>query len=293
MTAIDLASLPPPAIIEQLDYAAIAASYKAKFVSVWEATRAANPTLNLPPYDVEMLETDLAVIAGETESFRDVVLRARINDAIKANLLAFARGTDLDHLAAFYDVVRLPGELDDRLCARVVLAIQGRSTGGTAPRYKSVAMSASVMVEDAIVYTVGRSPIIHVAVFSTDPDGVANPQLLATVNAALQASEVRMVNDTIAVASAIRTVVNIAADVWLLPDADEATLARAETALRAAWTTAQSLGRDFVPSWWISKLMIEGIHRIEPVTPLGKIVVAAAEALSIGTVTLNLKGRDF
>jgi len=293
MSAIDLKSLPAPTIIEELDYAAIAATYKAKFVSLWEGVRTANPSLNLPPYDVEMLETDLAVIATETEGFREVVLRGRINDAIKANLLAFARGSDLDHLATFYDVVRLAGENDDRLCARVVLAIQGRSTGGTAPRYRSVAMSADVNVEDAIVYTVGRSPVIHVAVFSTSPDGLAGPDLLATVNAALQADDVRMTNDTIIVATAVRTVINIAADVWLLPDADEATLVRAEAALRTAWSVAQSLGRDFVPSWWISKLMIEGVHRIEPITPISKIAVPPSEALAIGTVTLNLQGRDF
>ncbi|MDM9647756.1 baseplate J/gp47 family protein [Rhizobium sp. S163] len=290
---IDLSSLPPPAIIETLDHSAIAATYKAKFVSVWEAVRAANPALNLPAYDVEMLETDLAMIAGETESFRDVVIRARINDAIKANLLAFARGSDLDHLAAFYDVSRLAGEDDDRLVERVVLAIQGRSTGGTEPRYKFIAMSASIEVADAKPYRVGKSPVIYVAIFSTAPDGVASAQLLATVNAALQASDVRMMNDTIVVSSAVRTVNDIVADVWLLPDADDATLARAEAALRSAWSAAQSLGRDFVQSWWVSKLMIDGLQRVEPIAPSRSITVPPTEAFSIGTVTLNARGRDY
>ncbi|MBB3461976.1 baseplate J/gp47 family protein [Rhizobium sp. BK377] len=292
MSAIDLKSLPAPAIIEELDYAAIAATYKAKFVSLWEGVRAANPGLNLPPYDVEMLETDLAVIATETEGFREVVLRGRINDAIKANLLAFARKSDLDHLAAFYDVVRLAGEDDDRLCSRVVLAIQGRSTGGTAPRYKSVAMSADINVEDAIVYTIGRSPVIHVAVFSTAPDGAASPALLAAVDTALQAEDVRMVNDTIVVASAVRRVVDVAANVWLLPDADNATLTRAEATLRSAWAAAQSLGRDFVQAWWVSKLMIEGVHKVEPIAPLD-LSIPADEAVSIGAISLTLRGRDF
>ncbi|UWU13275.1 baseplate J/gp47 family protein [Rhizobium sullae] len=289
---IDLSTLPPPAIIEELDYSAIAAAYKARFVQTWQAVRAAHPELNLPAYDVEMLETDLAVIIAEAESYRDTVMRARINDAIKANLLAFARGSDLDHLAAFYDVIRLPGELDDRLCARVVLAIQGRSTGGTEPRYKSVAMSVSTEVKDAIVYTVGRSPIIHIAIFSTAHDGVATPALLAAVQAAVQAKTVRMVNDTIVVASAVRTVVNLSANVWLLPDADIETLARAEASLRSAWATAQTLGRDLVQTWWVSKLMIEGVHRIEAVS-VGDTVVQPSRAISIGTVTLALAGRDY
>lgn len=293
MIALDLASLPPPAIIEEPDYAVIAATYKTDFVARWTAVRAANPLLDLPPYDVEMLETDLAVIAGETESFREVILRARINDAIKANLLAFARRSDLDHLAAFYDVTRLAGELDERLCERVVLAIQGRSTGGTEERYKFIAMSASILVQAAKVYTVGRSPVIHVSIFSTDPDGAASASLLATVDAALQASNVRMMNDTIVVASAVRTVIDVVADVWLLPDAEDGALGRAEAALRTAWAAAQTLGRDFVQSWWVSKLMIDGLQRVEPVTPIGIVAVPEAEALSLGAVTLNLRGRDF
>ncbi|TCU35455.1 baseplate J/gp47 family protein [Rhizobium azibense] len=289
---IDLSTLPAPAIIEELDYSAIAATYKVRFVQTWEAVRVAHPELNLPAYDVEMLETDLAVIISEAESYRDTVMRARINDAIKANLLAFARGSDLDHLAAFYDVIRLPGELDDRLAARVILAIQGRSTGGTEPRYKFVAMSVSIEVKDAIVYTIGRSPIIHIAIFSTDPDGVATPALLAAVDAAVQAKTVRMVNDTIVVASAVRTVVNLSANVWLLPDADIETLARAEANLRSAWAMAQTLGRDLVQTWWVAKLMIEGIHKIEPLSA-GDTVVQPSQAVSIGTVTLFLAGRDY
>ncbi|APO76112.1 baseplate assembly J-like protein [Rhizobium etli 8C-3] len=289
---IDLMTLPPPAIIEELDYSAIAATYKVRFVQTWEAVRVAHSELNLPAYDVEMLETDLAVIISEAESYRDTVMRARINDAIKANLLAFARGADLDHLAAFYDVIRLPGEQDDRLAARVILAIQGRSTGGTEPRYKFVAMSVSIEVKDAIVYTIGRSPIIYIAIFSTAPDGVATPALLAAVDAAVQAKTVRMVNDTIVVASAVRTVVNLSANVWLLPDADIETLARAEANLRSAWAMAQTLGRDLVQAWWVSKLMIEGIHKIEPLST-GDTVVQPSHAVSIGTVTLILAGRDY
>ena len=48
----------------------------------------------------------------ETAAARETLLRARINDAAKANLVAFAGGGDLDHLAGFYDVVRLGGEAD-------------------------------------------------------------------------------------------------------------------------------------------------------------------------------------
>ncbi|ASS56884.1 baseplate J/gp47 family protein [Rhizobium leguminosarum] len=291
--SLDISALPPPQIIEELDTEVIISRQNAYFQARWEAVRAANPTLSLPAYDVSLLETDPPVIINEAESYRETLLRQRANEVIKAYMLPFSNGTDLDMLAAFYDVVRLTGELDPRLRLRVVLAIQGRSTGGTAARYKSVAMGADVRIDDAIIYTVGRSPLIHAAIFSTDPDGVAGPELLAIADAALQAPDVKMVNDTIVVGSAVRTVVNIAADAWLLPDAGEATLEVAKLNLRTEWAAVQSLGRNFVVEWWKSKLMVSGMYKITPVSPLGDIVVPPAEAISIGTINLTLRGRDF
>lgn len=292
--ALDITNLPPPQVIEQFDYEQIVARQKATFQDVWETIRQDNPSLSLPDYDVAMLVTDPVVIGIEAESYREDLLRARINDALKATLLAFARGNDLDNLAFFYDVSRMAGELDDRLVQRVILAIQGRSTGGTEPRYKFIAMSADIRVRDAVVYTEGRSPLIRVAVFSTTPGGVASADTLANVNAALQNPAVKMVNDTIVVASAVQQVVDIEADVWLLPDADATTtLTAAEVNLRAAWAVAQGLGRDLTTSWWSAKLMIEGVHKATPVTPSSDTVAPPAQAIAIGTVKLNNKGRAY
>ncbi len=290
--SLDLSLLPAPTIVEVLDNETIVGRQKATFAALWQAVRDANPSLNLPDYDVLMLETDPIVIGNEAESYRETLLRARINEVGKANLLAFARGGDLDHLAAFYDVVRLPGEVDDRLLTRVILALQGRSTGGTAERYQAVAMAADLRVRDVIVYVVGRSPLIHVAVYSTDPNGVASADLLAKVDAALQDPTVRMVNDTIEVESAVLSVVNLSADIWFLPDADADTLTRAEENLRSAWATARALGRDLTESWWTSKLMIAGVHKVKATT-VGDIVVPPASAVSIGTIVLTNKGRAF
>ncbi|UFW80023.1 baseplate J/gp47 family protein [Rhizobium sp. SU303] len=290
---IDISALPAPQIIEELDHEAIVSRQNTIFQQRWAEVRAANPDASLPVYDVVLLETDPPVILNEAESYRETLMRQRVNEAIQAYMLPRAVGSDLDMLAAFYDVTRLAGEKDDRLRARVVLEIQGRSTGGTAPRYKARVMAADVRIADAIIYTVGRSPLIHAAIFSTDADGVASPELLAIADAALQAPDVRMVNDTIVTETAVRTVVNISADAWLLPDADAATLERAQTALRTAWATENTLGRNLVLEWWKSKLMIAGMYKITPLSPLGDVVASPAEAISLGTITLNFRGRDF
>ncbi|WP_146258631.1 baseplate J/gp47 family protein [Agrobacterium rosae] len=288
-----LNQLPPPQVVEQLDYEILLARQSDKFKALWSAVRAANPDANLPDYDVAMLETDPPVIVNEAESYRELLMRQRVNEAAVARLLAFATFGNLDHLAAFYDVVRMAGEKDDRLKRRVILAIQGRSPGGTEARYASIAMDADIRVRDAIVYTVGRSPVINVAIFSDAADGVADAALISAVNAALQAGDKRMVNDTIIVRTAVRRVIDLVANVWLLPDTSTGLLSTMETTLRDAWAKTQSLGRDFTERWWTARLMLEGVHKVEPVTPVGDVIVPPDEALAIGAVTLNFKGRAF
>jgi phage-related baseplate assembly protein len=290
-SAIDLTSLPIPQVIGEVSYNTIVSRQLAQFQAEWDALRGTFP--DLPPYDVSMLETDPVVIINQSESYRELLLLARINEAARARLLAFAFGSDLDQLAVFYDVVRIFGEDDTRLKLRVILAIQGRSTGGPKERYKSIVMNADLRVESVEVYRVGRSPLINVAVYSTEPNGVASEDLLSVVTAALVDENVQLANDEFVVASAVRTVVNLAFDIWLLPDADEATVTRAVTALQDAWASEQTLGRDLTVAWWTSKLMISGVHKVTATAPVADVIAPPAEALAIGTVTATLRGRAF
>ncbi len=281
----ELANLPAPTAIEEIDYEVRLAEFVSRLVSQMSAVG-----IN---YDVDQLEADPAKVLLEVSTYADTMLRARINDAVRANLLAYANGSDLDHLAQFYDVSRLYAETDDALRRRVVLAIQGRSTGGTEPRYKFVALTASPLVADAAIYTVGRDPTINVAVYSTAPDGVADPGLLALVDAALQDPAVRMVNDRIVVASAVQQVVPVTANIWLLPSAPTSALASIEAGLRAAWLAEGTLGRDITRSWLTAKLMQPTVHKVEIISPAADVVVPFNQAASIGTGTLTDKGRSF
>lgn len=287
----DLSTLPAPTVVQELSYDAIVARQNAEFQAHWAELRLTYP--DLPDYDVSMLETDPAVILNETESYRELLLRARINEAARARLLAFAQKGDLDQLAIFYDVIRLPGETDTRLKLRVILAIQGRSTGGPKERYKSIAMAADIRVASVEPYRVGRSPLIYIAVFSTEPNGVASEDLLAKVRAAIMNENVQLMNDQFVVSSAVLSVVNLTFDIWLLRDAEEATVIRAVDALRSAWAEEQTLGRDLIKEWWVSKLMIDGVHKVTPTGPTSDVIVPPSEAVAIGTITPNLRGRAF
>lgn len=284
-TLADLAALDPPEIIETLDYEAIVDGVKARFIAEAAARGVA--------YSVEMLDSDPMMIAFQAIAFQELRLRARGNDIARAPFLFFSAAAETDHHGHFYDCPRLAGESDAAYKGRIVAAIQGRSTGGTAPRYRAVALSTSPEVRDAVVYTEGTDPTVHVAVFSTEPTGVASADLLARVRARVTAPDVRMVNDRIVVRSAVVVVVPVVARVWLQPTAAETMLDTLRAGLGAAWAAEGELGRDLTRSWLVAALHRPGIQRVEIVAPAADVTVQQHQAVRIGVVTLDIVGRSW
>ena len=274
--------LPPPAILEELAFEALLST----IVADAQARLAAVGIT----WDVGALETDPVMILCQAFAYREMMLRARVNDAARANLLAFAGTSDLDHLAAFYDASRLDGETDERLRDRVWMTILGRSAGGPVERYKAVAMAASLQVRDVAIWREGRCPTVRVAVLSTDT-GEASPELLASVLAALEAPEVRVVSDRFEVVSAIQTVQDVALTVRLAPDAPESRRMDVAAAVRAAWQAEQLLGLDLTTSCLTAKAMIPGVTRVAVTWPTKDVVALPHEAIGLGGIEIIDGGR--
>ncbi|MDO5562510.1 MAG: baseplate J/gp47 family protein [Synergistaceae bacterium] len=94
---IDLSKLPAPKIIEELSFEAILREMREDFAG------------RCPGWTAEALESDPANKILEVASYRELLLRQRINEAARACMLALSTGSDLEHLAAFYAVERLAG----------------------------------------------------------------------------------------------------------------------------------------------------------------------------------------
>ncbi|RKQ61371.1 phage-related baseplate assembly protein [Vogesella indigofera] len=150
---IDLTQLPAPAVIEELDFETIYANKLARFQPLY------------PDYSAA-LESDPVVKLLELAAYDEMMLRARINDAAKATMLAYATGADLDHVSALLNVARLlvdpgdPGanpprdpvyEDDERLRFRAQMALEGTSVAGSVGAYVFHALSASAGVADVSV----------------------------------------------------------------------------------------------------------------------------------------------
>lgn len=281
-----LASLPKPRVIEELDFEAILANRKAYLVERMQARGI--------DYSVDMLETDAALIQLEEASYREVQLRARGNEIARARYRAFAVGDALDHLAEFYDVIRLDGENDERLNARITLAQQGFSVAGPEAYFAKLAMGASLRVADVKVWRESVLPILHVSVLSADNSGVADAELLAIVRAAIMNDDTRpMTAGTIVVEAGVKRLIPLEASVTLLTGTPETLLDALEASLPAAWSMVADGGRDLTLDWIKAQLVVPGVYGVKITSPAADEVAGADEWLRIGTVRLTPGGRAY
>lgn len=289
---VDLSTLPTPQVIEEIDYEAIVTRQKEQFQTLWEAVRIANPDLDLPDYDVTMLETDPVMIVIQANAYRELLERARINNAARANLLGYATGADLDAIAADHGVTRITGETDAALRERIVLADQGRSTAGPEEWYEFHARSVDADIRDVAVYRPGTGPEIEIALLTTSGGGIPGAPLLASVLAAVSAAGVRSINDVISVIAAVKTTVNVAAEIWLLPDTPMSVFDALDEGLTAALAAEGGIGFDINKSWLVSKLSAAGVSKVNLTAPASDVVMDDFSAAAFGTISLTFMGRS-
>ncbi|SON55819.1 baseplate assembly protein [Hartmannibacter diazotrophicus] len=166
---IDLANLPAPEAVETLDADAIAAERIAEL-----ATRLAAIGV---PFDTGGLDSEPLAVVEQAGAFAETLLRGRVNDAVRAVLLATATGTDLDQLGAFLGVARLvltpvddtatpPTEAvlesDTAFRRRIQLAPEALSVAGPEGAYLALALGTSdaegaLLVKSAAVHSVDAS----------------------------------------------------------------------------------------------------------------------------------------
>lgn len=207
-TPIDLSRLSSPDIVETIDYETLLAERKAKLVSLYPADQQAEVTAALA------VESEPMNIVLQENAYREVVLRQRVNDAARAVMLAYAKGKDLEHLAALFEIERLtiteadPAndidavyEDDTDLRARTQLAPQGFSVAGPEGAYISHARNADGLVLDASAVSPAPKEVV-VTVLSRAGDGTADAALVEKVRVALASDNVRPLTDLVTVQSA-------------------------------------------------------------------------------------------
>ena len=277
-TLSDLESLPTPAVIEPLSFETIFTELQTEFQSRY------------PDYSA-LLASDPAIKLLEVAAYREVLLRNRINVAAKASLLAFATGSDLDHLAAFYGVTRLTDETDEALRLRTRQRIIGFANAGGAAHYRYWALSASPEVADVEVDSPepGR---VRISVLAKGEEQTVSNAVLDAVRAVVLRDDIRVLTDTIEVVPAELMPVTVHARLWLYPDAPMETLTSIQAVFAFTLAACAGLGWDLTRSWIVGQLQRAGVHKVELLSPTTDIRVAANQAVRLLSLNLDFAGRE-
>ena len=276
--APELAGLPTPQVLETL-----------RFETVFDALLR-DFQMRYPQYSA-LLASDPAIKLIEVAAYRELLLRARINEAARANLLAFAVGNDLEHLGAFYGVTRLPQEQDEPLRRRIRARIMGFANAGGAAHYRYWALSASPEVADVAVDSPGPGRV-RISVLPTGHSDTVPEALLETVRATVLRDDVRVLTDTVEVVPVSLVPVTVSAQIWLYPDTPMAVFEGLAPRLTRELAQAAVLGWDLTRSWLIGQLQQPGVHKVELIQPASDIRIHSTQAVRLTDVQLTFAGRD-
>ncbi|VWC47707.1 baseplate assembly protein [Burkholderia lata] len=285
VTPIDLSQLPSPDVVETIDYETLLAARKARFVSLYPADEQAEIAATLA------LESEPIVKLLQENAYREIVLRQRVNDAARAVMLAYAVGTNLDHLAALFGIRRLtitPAdpehniaavmESDTDLRARTQLAPQSLSVAGPEGAYVSHARNADGRVLDASAVSPAPCEVL-VSVLARDGDGTADPALIAAVAAALQADDVRPLTDKVTVRGAEILRYQVRARLVFFAGPDRAVaLAEANRAMKKYTESMHRLGMEVTLDGIYAAARAAGVQKVILESPLAGLPATKQQA---------------
>ncbi len=271
---IDLSTLPVPTIIEELSFGDIFDALLMDF------------KVRNPEYDA-LLESDPVVIALEVAAYREVLLRQRINEAAKENMLAYATDSNLDNLAAFYGIQRLNDEDDTRLRNRTQIALESMTTAGSEQAYLYHTLSASPAIKSASVYSPSAGKVL-ITILSTDADGIADDDLLETVSEYVNAEERRPLTDLVVVQSATTKSYSVKAKIYLYP-APSVSVSQTEStnALNTYIAQQTTLGSIVARSGIFNALHTEGVQKVDLISPTTDIETTQEQAPMCNNITLE------
>lgn len=297
-TAIDLSRLPPPTILDNLDFEAILAERKSRL-------------LDLTPEDER---EDLAALLNlesepltkflEESAYRELLLRQTQNERARSLLLAYAAGAELDHIGVTYyrtdrltldagDPEALPPvpptlEADRDYRRRILLAQDSWSTAGPKRAYEYWALSAHADVKDANASTPAPGEVL-ISVLSRQGSGAADLALLDAVREAVNDEWVAPQTDLVSVQSASIVVYECVAALEVYPGPDPEMVRKEAVARVTEWIEERHrLGASIIRDALLSQLYVEGVRRVMLSHPATDIECAEYEAAHATEIEVSI-----
>ncbi|MEY8873297.1 baseplate J/gp47 family protein [Haemophilus sp. SZY H52] len=298
---VDLSKLDSPKVLEDLDFESLLADRKAEFIALFPQDERAfwQSRLSLESEPITKLLQEVVYL--------QLMERNRINNAAKATMLAYASGSDLDVIAANYNVKRqviqeannnvtpkIPEILEDdtSLRLRTQLAFEGLSVAGPRSAYIFHALSAHPDVADVSV--VSPQPAnVTVTILSRNGQGEADESLLNVVRAKLNDDDIRPIGDRVIVQSAVIQSYEIRAKLHLYRGPEYEPIKAAALKKLTAYTKEKHrLGRDISLSGIYAALHLEGVQRVELLSPTADIVLPSSKSAYCTAINLEIVTSD-
>ncbi|CRE88736.1 TPA: baseplate assembly protein [Yersinia enterocolitica] len=301
MAIIDLSQLPAPLVVESLDFDNLFAVRKEAFIALYPADQQDAVRLTLS------FESEPIVKLLQESTYRELLLRQRVNEGAQAVMVAHAIGSDLDQLGANNGIARLTitaanpeaippitavMESDDDFRMRIPQAFEGLSVAGPTGAYEYHARSADGRIADASA--ISPSPAcVTVTVLSREGNGIAAQELLDKVFTVLNDENVRPVADRLTVNSATIVEYLIDATLYFYPGPEaEQIRAASEARLQTYISTQRRLGRDIRKSAIYAALHVEGVQRAVINAPLADVVLDKTQAAWCTGSSITVGGTD-
>ncbi len=302
MAIVDLSQLPAPRVVVPIDFeVTLAERIGALLALIPDDARREQLAATL------VLESEPLTKLLQENVARELLKRQETNEAAQAVMLAYAACSDLDQIAANYNVERFliapanpaanpptPAvwESDGELRIRAQQAFEGLSVAGPKGAYIFHARGADARVADASAISPAPAEAV-VTVLAREGDGRAPDDLVAVVAAALNDDWVRPVADRLTVRSAQIVPYAVAATLYIYPGPESEPIRLAATARLLIYIEAQRrLGRDIRRSAITAALHAPGVQRVELATPAADIVIDETQAGSCTGYTIDIGGYD-
>ncbi len=172
-------------------------------------------------------------------------------------------------------------ETDTELTARILLAPAAFSVAGPVNAYKSFTFAVDTTIEDVSVEN--PTPGRVVVTFVLEDGEIPGATLIAAVDGALNADQVRPLTDTVTVQAPSTVEYAIGLTYYISTDdsGDATTIQTAVDAAIQAWITWQrsSMGRDVNPSQLSADILAAGAKRVVLTAPIYAIITTAQIAI--------------
>ena len=298
---VDLSKLDAPKVLEDLDFESLLADRKTEFIALFPQDERAFWQVRLS------LESEPITKLLQEVVYLQLMERNRINNAAKATMLAYASGSDLDVIAANYNVKRqviqeannnvtpqIPEILEDdtSLRLRTQLAFEGLSVAGPRSAYIFHALSAHPDVADVSVAS-PQPANVTVTILSRNGQGEADESLLNVVRAKLNDDDIRPIGDRVIVQSAVIQSYEIRAKLHLYRGPEYEPIKAAALKKLTAYTKEKHrLGRDISLSGIYAALHLEGVQRVELISPTADIVLPSSKSAYCTAINLEIVTSD-